>query len=29
MNHFTAIDALSDPASTMVGRLAELASKVQ
>ncbi len=29
MNHFTVIDALSDPASTMVGRLAELASKVQ
>ena len=28
-NHFTVIDALTDPASAMVGRLAELARKVQ
>ena len=28
-NHFTVIDALSDPQSAMVGRLAELARKVQ
>jgi arylformamidase len=26
MNHFTVIDALADPQSTMVGRLAELAA---
>ena len=29
MNHFTVIDALSDPASAMVGRLAELAQKTR
>ena len=28
-NHFTVIDALSDPQSAMVGRLSELARKVQ
>jgi len=29
MNHFTVIDALSDPASAMVGRVAELAQKTR
>jgi arylformamidase len=28
-NHFTVIDALADPQSAMVARLAELAQKVQ
>jgi arylformamidase len=28
-NHFTVVDALTDPQSTMVGRLAELAGKVR
>jgi arylformamidase len=28
MNHFTVIDALTDPQSAMVGRLADLAKKV-
>jgi len=27
MNHFTVIDALADPQSTMVGRLTELATR--